>query len=146
LKEGTSHFIEQGAHMKSSFLHLPVPVIIVLLSAWGVSSNAQVKWVTPYVNEVSFYKNLDDLGRSRGTTLQIISINGFNIGTDFVLEFTGDFNWEMDPFFDRDHYIELSLVKPVFKSLSLNYQRIYSTFYDEPVNQFGFRLSLFSGS
>ncbi len=104
--------------------------------------------IVPISNEVSFYKNVDDDGIDRGTTLQIISINMFTIGTDFIVEFTGDFNWGMDLFdeYDYDYYIELSLVKPVYKSLSVNYQRIYGTFASGPVNQFGIRVSLFSGS
>jgi hypothetical protein len=102
--------------------------------------------VTPLCNEVSYFKNIDDLGHLRGTTLQIVSINQFHIGTDFNFEFTGDFNWGLDLYENYDYYFELSLVKPVYRSLSLNYQRIYSTFALEPINQLGFRLSLFSGS
>ncbi len=102
--------------------------------------------VIPISNEVSFYKNVDDDGVDRGTTLQIISINQFNLGTDFIIEFTGDFNWDLDFYEDHDYYIELSLVKPVYKSLSVNYQRIYGTFASGPINQIGLRLSLFSGS
>ena len=104
------------------------------------------KYVFPITNEISYYKNMDDLGLSRGTTLQIVSINAFKIGTDFIFEFTGDFNWDLDLYEDYDYYLELSLVKPVYRSLSLNYQRIYGTFVGEPINQFGVRLSLFSGS
>lgn len=115
-------------------------VVIVLL---GTVSIAVAQSVTPFTNEVSYFKNLDDLGNSRGTTLQVISINGFNIGTDFIFEFTGDFNWNMSPIFDEDYYLELSIVKPVYKKLSVNFQRIYSTFEPEPINQFGIRISLF---
>ncbi len=102
--------------------------------------------VTPITNEISFFRNAEDQGGFRGTTLQIISINQFDVGTDFIIEFTGDFNWNLDLYEDRDYYIELSIVKPLFRSLSLNYQRIYGTFAAGPVNQFGLRLSLFSGS
>ena len=122
---------------------LSIPVLI-LLAALLPADILMAQAVTPFTNEVSFFKNMDDLGRSRGTTLQIISINGFKLGTDFIFEFTGDFNWELDLYEDYDYYIELSLVKPVYKALSVNYQRIYGTFYDEPVNQFGIRLSLFA--
>ncbi|MEZ5360712.1 MAG: hypothetical protein R3F48_18000 [Candidatus Zixiibacteriota bacterium] len=101
--------------------------------------------VTPITNELSYFKNVDDLGKDRGTTLQIISINEFTIGTNFIFEFTGDFNWDMDYFEDRDYYLELSVVKPVYKSVSLNYQRIYGTFVSEPINQVGVRISLFTG-
>lgn len=102
--------------------------------------------VTPITNEISLFRNMEDQGGYRGTTLQVISINQFDIGTDFIIEFTGDFNWDLDLYEDHDYYIELSLVKPIFRSLSLNYQRIYGTFAAGPVNQFGLRLSLFSGS
>jgi len=102
--------------------------------------------VTPITNEISLFRNMEDQGGFRGTTLQIISINQFDIGTDFIIEFTGDFNWNLDLYEDRDYYLELSIVKPIFRSLSLNYQRIYGTFAAGPVNQFGLRLSLFSGS
>ncbi len=102
--------------------------------------------IYPITNEVSLYKNVDDGGTDRGQTLQIIAINSIKIGTEFIFEFTGDFNWDMAYDFDgnfmcNDHYIELSLVKPVYKMVSVNYQRIISTFEDEPVNQFGVRFS-----
>lgn len=122
-----------------------VVVGIMLLVAGGLSG-ARAQGVAPITNEISWYKNIDDAGSSRGTTLQIISINMFDVGTDFILEFTGDFNWDLDLYEDYDYYLELSVVKPVYKSLSVNYQRIYGTFVTEPINQFGVRLSLFSGS
>lgn len=103
-------------------------------------------WVTPITNEVSYYKNIDDFGRSRGTTLQVISINEFNLVTNFIFELTLDRNWDLDFYEYHDYYLELSVVKPVYRYLSLNYQRIYGTFVDEPINQFGIRISLFSGS
>jgi len=104
----------------------------------------------PISNEVSLYQNYDDAGVDRGRTLQIISINAFRIVTDFSFEFTADFNWRysyVDPF-DRslgmnshDHYIELSLVKPVTSMVSLNVQRVIATFEDESISQFGLRVS-----
>jgi hypothetical protein len=103
----------------------------------------------PISNEISLYQNYDDTGEDRGRTLQVISINSFRLFTDFSFEFTADFNWQYsyaDPFDldlgmnSRDHYIELSLVKPVTSMLSLNVQRVIATFENEPVNQFGFRL------
>jgi hypothetical protein len=102
--------------------------------------------VTPLTNEISLFRNMEDQGGFRGTTLQIISINQFDIGTDFIIEFTGDFNWNLDLYKNYDYYVELSIVKPVYRSLSVNYQRIYGTFASGPINQFGLRLSLFSGS
>lgn len=128
--------------------HILIGVILLASGPASAQESAAMRdpLVTPFTNEVSFYKNLDDSGDDRGKTLQIISINGFNVGTDFVLEFTGDFNWGLStlPDIDYDYYIELSLVKPVYKSLSLNYQRIYGTYEDRPINQFGVRLSFFA--
>ena len=100
----------------------------------------------PIVNELSLYYNVDDAGDKRGRTLQIISINSFKVWTSFNFEFTGDFNYDLTPDFIgdgyiNDHYIELSIVKPVTSIVSLNAQRIISTFENEPVNQFGVRLS-----
>ena len=104
----------------------------------------------PISNEISFYKNYDDAGEDRGQTLQIISINSFRIFTSFNFEFTGDFNWRysyVDPFntalgkSNNDHYIELSIVKPVTGFISLNVQRIIASFEEESINQFGIRLS-----
>ncbi|UCD64783.1 MAG: hypothetical protein JSW34_04935 [Candidatus Zixiibacteriota bacterium] len=93
----------------------------------------------PISNEVSFYKNVDDAGVDRGETLQIISINSFKLLTTFNFEFTGDFNFDYTPGLADDHYIELSIVKPISPFVSLNVQRIISTFEPEPVNQFGVR-------
>ncbi len=104
----------------------------------------------PISNEVSVYQNYDDTGEDRGRTLQIVSINAFRFFTDFSFEFTADINWKysyVDPFDlslemnSRDHYIELSLVKPVTGMFSLNVQRVIATLEDESINQFGFRLS-----
>lgn len=125
--------------MKKSLNFLLLTAIVIC----GMVSSASAQSITPFTNEVSYFKNLDDLGHSRGTTLQVISINGFNIGTDFIFEFTGDFNWNLEHDLDHDYYLELSIVKPVYKKLSVNYQRIYSTFQLEPINQFGLRISLF---
>jgi hypothetical protein len=109
-----------------------------------ICGSISAETITPFTNEISLFKNIDDVGDHRGTTLQIISINSVNIGTEFILEFTGDFNWGLDMYEDYDYYLELSIVKPVYSLISVNYQRIYGTFYNEPVNQFGIRLSLFS--
>ncbi len=96
---------------------------------------------TPIVNEVSVYQNSSDEGDNLGQTLQIISINEIKLGTTFNLEFTADFNRRMTPGEDEDYYLEISLVKPVWKKLSVNYQRIHGTFIADPVNQFGMRWS-----
>ncbi len=71
--------------------------------------------------------------------LQIVSINSFKLLTNFNFEFTGDFNFDYTPDYDNDHYIELSIVKPLTNVVSLNVQRVISTFEPEPVNQFGVR-------
>ena len=94
----------------------------------------------PISNEISYYKNYDDTGEDRGQTLQIVAINGFKLFTDFSLEFTADYNFDLTPGLDDDHYVELSLVKPVTSFISVNYQRVISTFEPEPINQFGVRL------
>ena len=103
----------------------------------------------PISNELSFYKNCDDSGEDRGRTLQIISINSFKLLTSFNFEFTADYNWDysyknpLDPTLGKnasDYYVELSLVKPVTSFLSLNIQRVISTFEPESINQFGLRL------
>lgn len=96
----------------------------------------------PSTNEISVYKNVDDTGEDRGQTVQIILINSIKLLTAFNIEFTADYNFDYTEGLDRDHYIELSLVKPVTKMFSLNVQRVMSTFEPEPINQFGFRLSL----
>jgi len=103
----------------------------------------------PISNEISFYKNVDDAGEERGLTLQFVHINSFKLLTSFSFEFTADYNWDYsyaDPFDlaagmnARDHYVELSLVKPLSSFVSLNYQRVISSFEPEPINQFGLRL------
>jgi len=119
--------------------------IVILVVVQNVSSalpsvEGKTFGFYPVSNEVSLYKNVDDSGNDRGMTFQVVSINGFRLWTAFTFEFTGDFNWDMS-YKDRDYYIELSLVKPVFRRLSVNYQRVISTFEEKPVNQFGFRIS-----
>lgn len=104
--------------------------------------------ISPITNELSFYKNSDDDFNSLGRTLQIVSINSIKAFTWFNVEFTGDFNWKMTLEMESsarkayDYYLELSLVKPLTKRLSVNYQRIHGTFLSGPINQLGLRLSL----
>ena len=95
----------------------------------------------PITNEISLLKSFDDSGEDRGKTVQIVMINSFKLITSFNFEFTGDFNFDLTPGLDRDHYVELSLVKPVTSIFSLNYQRVISTFEPESINQVGVRLS-----
>ncbi len=130
--------------MKKGMLLVESFLILVILSSAALALppiEGRVFGIYPVSNEISFYKNVDDSGNDRGETLQVVAINGFKIYTEFTFEFTGDFNYGLAGEQD-DHYIELSLVKRVIGPLSINYQRIYSTFELEPVNQIGLRLSL----
>lgn len=100
----------------------------------------------PISNEISYYKNYDDAGEDRGTTLQFVMINSFKFFTTFNFEFTADYNFDLTYDFDNndymnDHYIELSLVKPITSLISINYQRVISSFETESINQFGLRLT-----
>ncbi len=94
----------------------------------------------PISNEVSFFKNVDDAGINRGETLQLVMINSFKLFTTFNLEFTADYNFDYTTGLSDDHYVELSLVKPITPFVSLNYQRVIATFEPQSVNQFGMRL------
>lgn len=95
----------------------------------------------PMVNEISLYQNNSQAGHNLGQTLQIISINTVKVGTAFNIEFTADFNRHLTPGTNREYYLEIGLVKPVWQKLSVNYQRVHGTFVCEPVNQFGLRWS-----
>ncbi len=94
----------------------------------------------PITNEISFYQNVDDPGRNRGRTLQIVSINTLKLITRFNFEVAADINWGFS-YLPRDHYMELSVVKTIIPRFSFNYQRIISSFESSPVNQFGLRIS-----
>lgn len=96
----------------------------------------------PITNEISFFQNYDDAGKDRGQTVQIVSINTFKLLTTFNFEFTADFNYDYTPGLSKDNYIELSIVKPITNIISLNIQRVISTFENKSINQYGFRLSL----
>ena len=124
----------------------PVPVAAGIIPPWDDPSGRF--GFHPISNEVSLYKNYDDSGEDRGETLQFVLINSFRVWTTFNFEFTADYNWKysyVDPFDigagknANDHYVELSLVKPVSDHLSLNVQRVISTFEAESINQFGVR-------
>jgi hypothetical protein len=93
----------------------------------------------PISNEVSLYQNTSDDGDNLGQTLQLVLINTVDIGTELGVEFTADFNRKLTPGKDGDYYLEFGLVKPVWKRLSVNYQRVHGTFVDDPVNQLGIR-------
>ena len=117
---------------------------LVLLIALSPFLSAETFDFMKISDEISFYANTDDDFNAQGRTLQIVALNSFKIGAWFQIEFTGDFNWEMTtlPGKTYDYYIEIGIVKPVWKRLSLNYQRIYGTFVEKPINQFGLRLAL----
>ena len=119
--------------------------LAICIMSFGITGPAQADdgplGFAPIVNEVSVYQNSSDDGDNLGQTLQIISINEIKLGTVFNLEFGVDFNRRMTPGEDRDYYLEIGLVKPVWKKLSVNYQRIHGTFIADPVNQFGVRWS-----
>ena len=119
----------------------PAICIMVFCMAWLAQADEGSLDFSPIVNEVSVYQNSSDDGDDLGQTLQIISINEIKLGTTFNLELTADFNRRMTPGENEDYYLEISLVKPVWKKLSVNYQRIHGTFITDPVNQFGMRWS-----
>jgi hypothetical protein len=124
-----------------SFLILPIIVFFVASSAFALPSlDSKLAGFYPISNNVSFYENVDDSGRNRGKTLQVVSINTLKLLTRFDFEFCGDFNWDMS-YKNYDYYMELGIVKSVVSRLSINYQRVISTFENKPVNQFGLRLS-----
>lgn len=116
-------------------------LISLLLYTPSAHSQDAAIGVSPIVNEVSVYQNSSDDGDNLGQTLQIVSINEIRMGLTFNLEFTADFNRKLTPGKNSDYYLEIGLVKPVWKELSVNYQRIHGTFVAEPVNQFGVRWS-----
>lgn len=121
------------------FVLMLLPLISTEVSALPTFDGKRVGFY-PITNEVSFYQNVDDPGRDRGQTVQVVSINTFKLLTRFNFEFTADFNWGFS-YLPRDHYMELSLVKQFLPRFSVNYQRIISSFEEKPINQFGLRIS-----
>jgi hypothetical protein len=115
--------------------------LTVFCVGWSARADDSPLDFSPIVNEISIYQNSSDDGDNLGQTLQIVSINEIKLGTTFNLELTADFNRRMTPGENEDYYLEISLVKPVWKRLSVNYQRIHGTFMADPVNQFGMRWS-----
>lgn len=127
-----------------------LPPILASVSKAGVMPTWESKsgklGFYPISNEISYYKNYDDAGENRGTTLQFVIINSFKLLTTFNFEFTADYNFDLTYDFDKndymnDHYVELSLVKPITSLISVNYQRVISSFETESINQFGLRLT-----
>jgi len=114
--------------------------IIIIVAFYGAARGGDDRLdFSPISNEVSLYQNGSDDGDNLGQTLQVVFINTVTIGTELGVEFTADFNRKMTPGEDYDYYLEFGLVKPVWKKLSVNYQRIHGTFVSDPVNQFGVR-------
>jgi hypothetical protein len=120
-------------------IFFPILWLAILISSLLTAPALGTDIITPYADNISLYKNVDDQGNDRGTTLQIVAVNGIKLITDFTFEFTADFNWKLDLVEKHDYYMELSVVKPVYKTLSVNYQRIYGTFVAGQINQFGVR-------
>lgn len=120
-------------------LSLAAPASAGVIPSWE-SPSGQFGFY-PITNEVSLFKNFDDSGKDRGRTVQFVMINSFKLITSFNFEFTADYNFDLTPGLDRDHYVELSLVKPITSLVSLNVQRVISTFEPESVNQVGVRLT-----
>ena len=131
-------------------LVLLVGVVAILMVAGGsaaAQSGIIPSWqsdsgrfaFTPLSNEISLFKNVDDDGVDRGETVQFVMINSLRLWTEFTFEFTADYNWDYTSGLDHDHYVELSLVKKVTPFVSVNVQRVISTFEPESINQFGMR-------
>ena len=116
---------------------MQIPVVIILKAIAEIITFVICQIVFAFV----FKNHVDDAGEDRGETLQIVMINSFKMWTTFNFEFTADYNYDLTPGLDKDHYVELSLVKPITPMFSINVQRVISTFEPESVNQFGFRLS-----
>ena len=113
-------------------------IFLFLFSFFPAFVSAQPLGFNKITNDVSLYKNFPDGLDDAGQTLQIVSINGLKLYYWFDLEFCLDYNW-----YDLgdDYYMEIGLVKPVFKNFKLNYQRIHGTFVNKPINQVGIRFS-----
>jgi len=122
------------------FKFLLISVIIIISTGLLYAEDAAFSF-QPLVNEISLYKNFLDDGDDAGQTLQIVAINSVKIYTEFSFEFTADFNRKTTPGTDHDYYMEIGIVKPVWKKVSANFQRIYGTFIDRPINQIGIRYS-----
>lgn len=119
--------------MKSKFF-----IFLFLFSFFPVFVLAQPLGFNKVTDDVSLYKNFQDELDDAGQTLQIVTINSFKLYFWFDLEICLDYNW-----YDLgdDYYMEMGLVKPVYKNFKLNYQRIYGTFVNKPINQVGIRFS-----
>jgi len=120
---------------------IAVIIVFVLLAKSVAFTQVDFMSFKPICNEITLYQNFFDDGDNAGQTLQILSINSLRLFTDFNIEFVADFNREKTPGKNNDYYMEIGIVKPVWKKISVNCQRIYGTFIDKPVNQIGCRYS-----
>ena len=116
-------------------------ISLILLLLWALSLQAGELGFQEIANEISVYQNVFDDGGDAGQTLQIVSINSVRILTWFNIEFTYDFNRDLAWKGKDDYYYELGVVKPVWRKISLNYQRVDGTFLEKPFSQIGLRYS-----
>jgi len=116
-------------------------ISLSLVLLWALSLQAGDLDFQQITNEISVYQNLFDDGEDAGQTLQIVSINSMKILTWFNVEFTYDFNRDLAWKGKDDYYYELGVVKPVWRKISLNYQRVDGTFLEKPFSQIGVRYS-----
>jgi len=116
-------------------------VLIAAAACWSCISPVQAQTFAfqRISNELSLYQNYTDDIYTHGQTVQVVAINRFQIGWWFQAEFTADFNYDYDKHQAWDYYLEFGVVKPLFRGLSVNYQRVAGTFVVEPVNQVGLR-------
>jgi hypothetical protein len=116
-------------------------ISLTLSLSWALSLQAGELDFQRITNEISAYQNFFDGGDDAGQTLQIVSINSVKILTWFNIEFTYDFNRDLAWKGKNDYYYELGVVKPVWRKISLNYQRVDGTFLEKSFNQIGVRYS-----
>jgi hypothetical protein len=114
-------------------------IAAALLLPCAVQAPAQTFTFEKISNELSLYQNYSDEIDTRGQTVQVVAINRVRIGWWFQTEFTADFNYDYDKAKAWDYYLEIGIVKSLFRGLSINYQRIEGTFVAKPTNQVGLR-------
>jgi hypothetical protein len=97
--------------------------------------------LTPLSNNVSLFKNFDDYGADRGTTIQFLLMNEIRLLTPLHIGASVDFNYNYMPGMSHDYYAEIFVIKPLTRRFGIYYTRVESSF-GCGVNQVGFRLSL----
>ncbi len=125
--------IEGDFMKKASF------IAVVLLFVMTVPVYAQLLGFNRISNDVTFFRNTDDDINNKGWTLQLVFIDSIHLGTDFQVEYTADYNWGLAWEGKYDYYVEIGILKAVYKGFSINYQRIEGTFQRGGVNQIGLR-------